>query len=271
MSGKKGQKRKNNDGAGKSAGKTKKIRYWKSAASTIHPGVAGIFATCNRNHEKQCTQELIDLFNEEAEKQYDLAKDIIEEDSDDNEEDDIEASINKELESLKKSKDRKLFTPVNIDCECVIFFRTRKPIDPPEFVHNVCENALKSGIKTTRHTLRLSPVSLTASATEEDLKDLAKKVLAPHFHTQNQQPYKFAIRTTIRNHTTLNRDQIIHVLALAVGPPHKVDLKDYDRLVHVECFKNIVGISVVKDFETLKRFNLQQIFESKANRSVNDE
>ncbi|KAK9238685.1 hypothetical protein V1525DRAFT_449464 [Lipomyces kononenkoae] len=263
MSGKRVRKRKNNDRAGTSADKAKKIRYWKSAASTIHPGEAGIFATCNRNHEKQCTQELLDLFNDEAKKQYDLANEVTEEGFDD-EDDDIEASVNKELESLKKSKESKLFTPVNIDCECVIFLRTKKPIDPPEFVHKICENALKSGVKTTRHTLRLSAVSLTAAATEDDLKTLAKNVLAPHFHSPNQQPVKFAIRTTIRNHTTLNRDQIIQLLATAVGPPHKVDLKDYDRLVHVECFKNIIGISVVKDFETLKRFNLQQIFESKA-------
>ncbi|KAJ8101549.1 hypothetical protein POJ06DRAFT_98580 [Lipomyces tetrasporus] len=270
MGEKSGQKRKNNHGARQSTDKAKKIRYWKSAASTIHPGVAGIFATCGRHYEKQCTQELLDLFNEEAEKQYDFSKEVIEESSDDNENDDIEASINKELESLQKSKARKLFTPVNIDCECVLFFRTKKPIDPPDFVHKICENALRSGTKTTRHTLRLSPVSLTASATEEDLKNLAEKVLAPHFHAQNQPTYKFAIRTTIRNHTTLNRDQIIQLLASAVGPPHKVDLKDYDRLVHVECFKNIVGISVVRDFETLKRFNLQQIFESKANQIENE-
>ncbi|KAK9368579.1 hypothetical protein V1509DRAFT_623319 [Lipomyces kononenkoae] len=270
MSGKTVRKRKNTDHASGRADKAKKIRYWKSAASTIHPGEAGIFATCNRNHEKQCTQELIDLFNDEAEKQYDLAKEVTEDNSDDAG-DDVETSLIKELESLKKSKESQLFTPVNIDCECVIFFRTKKPIDPAEFVHKICENALKSGVKTTRHTLRLSPVSLTAAATEEDLKTLATKVLAPHFHVPNQQPYKFAIRTTTRNHTKLTRDQIIKLLAAAVGPPHKVDLEDYDRLVHVECFKNIIGISVVKDFETLKRFNLQQIFESKANKNEKHE
>lgn len=48
---------------------------------------------------------------------------------------------------------------------------------------------------------------------------------------------QFAIRPTSRNHTTLDRDQIINIVASAVGAPHKVDLTNYDKLILVEAFK----------------------------------
>ncbi|KAK9451942.1 uncharacterized protein V1518DRAFT_409967 [Limtongia smithiae] len=249
--------------------KSKKINYWKSASSTIHPGVSGIFVTCNRNHEKQCAQELMDLFNEEAEKQInfdDVAADDEEYDVKKNKED-VEAAVMKELAGLSKTKDKNLFTPVNIDCECVLFFRTKKPVDPTSFVHALCTHALESGTKSTRHTLRLSPVALTAPATAEDLIALTNKIIPLYFggHKDDDSApsFKFAIRPTIRNHNTLTREQVIQLVAANVGSRHSVDLTSYDRLIIIECFKNIVGMSVVPgDFEKLKRFNLQQIFES---------
>ena len=48
---------------------------------------------------------------------------------------------------------------------------------------------------------------------------------------------KFAIRTTIRNHSTLTRDGVIKQVADAVGPSHTVDLKNYDLLILVEIYK----------------------------------
>ncbi|KAK9458927.1 uncharacterized protein V1516DRAFT_666578 [Lipomyces oligophaga] len=252
-------KRKRN---GLSAG-AKKAMYYKTAGSTIHPGVGGIFVTCNRYHEKQCRQELMLYFRELADKIYEVDKGI------DNEQasaigDDIETSILKEVQALHEidSTSSPLFTPIDVDCECVIFFRTRKPIDPASFVHRICSDAFFSKEKSTRHTLRLSPVTLTASASEDGLIELAKKVLKPHFHENPENPIKFAIRPTLRNHSVLDRDTIIRLVANIVGPSHKVDLKHYDKLILVECFKNIIGISVVEDFEKFKRFNLQAIFES---------
>ncbi|KAK9452615.1 hypothetical protein V1511DRAFT_507392 [Dipodascopsis uninucleata] len=264
-----GNKRKREKRSSKSneKDKSKKIKYWKTATTVIHPGVAGIFATCNRHREKQCTAELLDIFGEEAEKRYESNDLENGKDTDDesNSVEGIEESLSKELNALKEKRPSPLFSPVNIDCECVLFFRTKKPIDPAKFVHDICHDALESKMKSTRYTLRLSPITMTASANEDNLRDLAKKVLAPHFHVENQEPLTFAIRPTSRNHTTLNRDQIIRVVAECVGRPHKVDLANPDITIIVECFKNIVGMSAVTDFDKLKRYNLQQIFESSSN------
>lgn len=48
---------------------------------------------------------------------------------------------------------------------------------------------------------------------------------------------QFAIRTTIRHHNVMNRDDVIRQVAAAVGDQHLVDLKHYDRLILVEIYR----------------------------------
>lgn len=48
---------------------------------------------------------------------------------------------------------------------------------------------------------------------------------------------QFAIRPTLRNHNVLSRDIIIKQVATIVGPGHKVDLQNYDRLIIVEVYQ----------------------------------
>lgn len=48
---------------------------------------------------------------------------------------------------------------------------------------------------------------------------------------------QYAIRPTIRNHSTLKRDEIIDTVATCVGPNHIVDLKNYDLLILVDFYK----------------------------------
>jgi tRNA acetyltransferase TAN1 len=140
----------------------------------------------------------------------------------------------------------------------------KRPIVPSEFIVEICQDAKDSGIKKTRYTQRLTPVDLTAAANLEGLKRICPIVLKPHFHKeQDQKPMKFAIRPGIRNHNKLNRDEIIKTVAEFVGKDHghSVDLKNYDKLIIVECFKNSLGMAVLDKFDSLERFNLQQIYE----------
>ncbi|KAL8831410.1 MAG: hypothetical protein Q9191_000889 [Dirinaria sp. TL-2023a] len=60
----------------------------------------------------------------------------------------------------------------------------------------------------------------------------------------------------------MKRDDVIKQVATAVGPQHSVDLKEYDLLILLDIYKNVLGMSVVgSDFEKLKRFNLAEIYD----------
>ncbi|KAI5277154.1 Nop-domain-containing protein [Aureobasidium subglaciale] len=233
----------------------------------ILPGDQGIWATCDKGREGKCTAELRDLFNEYAQLLYsdELAAEAGAAGSDDegDGEINIEADIQQELADIRKPQTKPLFWSIKLDVQCVIFFKTRAPVEPVSFVRRICEDAAKQNApKRTRFCNRLSPMSLMGKATEDGLEKVAKEVLAPHFHQEPRVPKKFAIRPTIRNHNVMKRMDIIQKVASAVGPGHQVDLKNPDLLIMVEVYTSICGISVVpNDYDALKRYNLAEIFE----------
>lgn len=143
----------------------------------------------------------------------------------------------------------------------VLFFKTRAPIDPVEMVHTICRDALQTGKSNTRCVKRMTPITKTGKASVEGLEELAKEILAPHFHIGDGQSRTFKIQVTKRNHDkTLSRDVVINRIASLVGEPHKVDLGNPDLTIIVEVYKFHCGMSVVgADFEELKRFNLTEI------------
>ncbi|TGZ81196.1 hypothetical protein EX30DRAFT_306517 [Ascodesmis nigricans] len=238
---------------------------WKQGYSItgIEAGFKGIFATCDRGKEGKCVSEMYGLLEDCAEKLYGL-KNGEEEDaeqSDDGGIEDIEAALKKEMAELegegKKKKDKKIAS-VKIDADCVLFFRLKSPCDPVEMVTELCKSAQTTGNRRMKFLSRLTPVELTGKATLESIEKVAATVLKPHFH-DGQEGLKFAIRPTSRNHHVLKRDEIIRCVAKCVGPKHTVDLKNYDLLILVEIYKNICGISVVKDFEKYRKFNLREL------------
>ena len=211
------------------------------AAPIIEPGDAGIWATCEMGKEGKCTAELRDLFNEYAAKLYGTSEgqQIEVKDSDDEAEADIEAEIKKEVQGMKSktTKREALFQPVKVDIQCVLFFKTRKPVEPVEFVHRICHDAVQGATKKHRWVKRLTPMTIMGKATVEGLERVAQTVLQPVFHADDGLSRKFAIRPTRRNHNVMKRDEIIRQIASAVGPRHSVDLKGYDFLILVDVYR----------------------------------
>ncbi|KAB2576223.1 Thump domain-containing protein [Lasiodiplodia theobromae] len=258
------------------AGKRSKgRRQWRSlparqGGGSIEPGDAGIWATCNMGREAKAVGELKDMFEEYVEKLYGASRD---DDADDDaagadasttqEDADVEAEIAKELEDIRKPAKEPPFRHIRVDTDCIMFFKTKAPIEPVEFVRRICEGAMASSErKTGRFVKRLTPMTLMGKAQQKGLEEVAAQVLAPHFHAEGSAGKKFAIRPNIRNNKDLTRDQVIKTVAAAVGPGHSVDLKDYDLLILVDVYKGLCGMSVVgKDFERLKRYNLSEIYE----------
>ncbi|EMG47596.1 TAN1 tRNA acetyltransferase TAN1 [Candida maltosa Xu316] len=248
-------------------------KKFKSAAKLLDPYTSGIYVTCARHKEPQCRQELMNILSEKIPEYFDLDK---VEDGEDEEKEvekkelSVEDKIKLELEQLKESKTSKkeLLQPIEIDLECLSFIKTKKPIDPEVLVENICKECYESGVKTTRYTQKLIPIMSTCSATGDDplerLREMAKKVLARHFHQEkDQKPVKFAINVSRRNFNTLESGEIIRTVAECIGKEHghAVDLKNYDKLIIIECYKNSIGMGVANNYLKYSKFNLQQIFE----------
>lgn len=236
----------------------------------IDPNTTGVWATCNRGRELGCRKELLSLLADQIEELYPDWEAQVEDKADEAEQSEepakqklsVEDEIKQELAEMKsqKSKVHPLLHPIDLGCECLVFIKMKKPAEPAALVQALCQDAAATKQKKSRFIQKLSPVTDSVSASVEELEKLCDKVLAPHFHG-DADPTKFAIQVTRRNFNSLEKDDIIKRVARAVGPRHTVDLKNYDKLVMVECYKNNIGMSVVSEYQKLEKYNLEQIFE----------
>ncbi|CUS09671.1 unnamed protein product [Tuber aestivum] len=266
------KRRSNNEGLDpKSIKKNKTKEYWKNQAkakyhslNSIEEGSQGIFATCDRGREARCVEEMYRLLEQVASELYGLDLPDDKDGEGEDEDEDIEASIQKEIDDLKGAKSEKPFISVKLDVECVVFFRLKPPCEPTAMVGALCAGTVENRLKS-RYVHRLTPVTRIGRANAEGLEAVAKEVLPPHFH-QGEDCIKFAIKPTSRNHNHLKREQIIKIVADVVGTKHKADLKNPDLLILVDFYQGICGMSVVRDWETLKKFNLAQLQESKTDK-----
>jgi len=63
-------------------------------------------------------------------------------------------------------------------------------------VEEICRHALATGKKQTRNTQRLTPIMRIGKANFDDLLEIGKEVLEPHFH-KGQEGVKVMINLTI--------------------------------------------------------------------------
>lgn len=108
-------------------------------------------------------------------------------------EEDIEASIKKELEGYKAPKsdaarEKWAFSIVPVVMDCVLFVKTRAPVQPVEFCRRICEDAKACTNlmeRKTRYVNRLTPVTAMNKASEKGIDRAAREALA-HWFTLNK-------------------------------------------------------------------------------------
>ncbi len=193
------------------------------------------------------------------------------ESGDDHEGGDIEASIRKELGSLNSAassgeEQKRVFTPVRMHVDCILFTKTQPPVEPVEFVNRICQDAKAASSGKTRYVNRLTPITRSGWANEKGVDEIARAVLAKWFVLADDTsagekalpaysvsapliltmlvPWwcrrltpQYAIRPSIRNHATLSRDSVIKQIAALVDSRHKVKLEAPDKVIIVDIFK----------------------------------
>ncbi|KAK0714314.1 hypothetical protein B0T21DRAFT_387038 [Apiosordaria backusii] len=265
--------------------------------ANLQPGEPGIWITCARHQESKAAREIGVLFAEKK-------------DGDDDEDaDDIEAAIKKEVEALnanrKGTDGGHNMTPLKMNVDCLMFVKTKPPIDPVAFVRRIVEDAKfasETGQMKCRYVNRLTPVSVTGKATEQGLEAVAREALAPFFDLSGKKAgletskteteggneaadtkanevgseekpsneaaqstekgFTFAIRPSVRNNSSLKRDVVINTIAMLINDErHKVNLTSPDKVILVDVYQKVCGISVVDgDWEELKRYNLTELY-----------
>ncbi|XP_059234954.1 THUMP domain-containing protein 1-like [Mustela nigripes] len=232
----------------------------------LEPGLQGILITCNMN-ERKCVEEVYSLLNEYGDDMYGPEK-FTDKDQQasgsEGEDDDMEATLKKEVGDIKASTEMKLrrFQSVESGANNVVFIRTLG-IEPEKLVHHILQDMYKTKKKKTRVILRMLPISGTCKAFLEDMKKYAETFLEPWFKSPNKGTFQIVYKS--RNNSHMNRDEVIKELAGIVGSlnsENKVDLTNPQYTVVVEIIKAVCCLSVVKDYMLFRKYNLQEVVKS---------
>ncbi|KAI0517709.1 hypothetical protein F5B22DRAFT_602004 [Xylaria bambusicola] len=243
---------------------------------TLEVGDMGFWVTCQRMKEMKAADEILSICEEYGQRLFGIASDAADDAAEDDEPEDIEVAIEKEIatmESANKTKNS-VFDLIRMNVDCVLFMRTRAPVDPLKLVREICKDAAVANdrkLLRSRFINKLTPITLTGKATEKGLEDVAKKILSDHFRmaddetdTENDgenEAYSYAIRPTLRAHSSLKRTEVIDKVANMISKRHKVDLKNPDKVIIIEIFQTFCGMSVVgKDWEAMKRYNIHELY-----------
>ncbi|WWC90599.1 uncharacterized protein L201_005535 [Kwoniella dendrophila CBS 6074] len=221
-------------------------------------GAPGICVTTVKNKERAAEAELIDYLERIADELY---PDTIESEEIDGEGDDhldFEAQLKKDLESMDQSKKSKRFQLCYHDIICVIHINVLPPLSPHKLVRHIMEQAESSAKTQLKWCKRIIPINGSSGATVKQLSELAAGIVKDGFTTEDGKALKFAIDTNSRQSEKLDRMRMIHTVAEEVtklDKGHSVDLKNPDKTILVELYKNTVGIAIVEDYERFKKYN----------------
>ncbi|KAF9585496.1 THUMP domain-containing protein 1 [Lunasporangiospora selenospora] len=261
-----GNKRKGDGQSG--GGKDKKSRTDNPKAKylpggfPIDPKMRGVIISCTRGRENQAGNEAIDLLSEYSQRLYGSELDAVEVDQE--EEESIEDAIQREIAEMKKPKTGKKFVSLLTGTDCVVFIQIRDDrIDPSKLCHYLLKDLFESGHKRTRYCQRFVPVTETAYANMSDIEAVAGRVLGHFFHGEDQKATTFKVIPKIRHNNKVDRDLLLRMLASIVGQKgsHKVELEKPEQVILVEVIKSICFISVVRDYDLLRKYNIQSVFE----------
>ncbi|XP_069839909.1 THUMP domain-containing protein 1 isoform X2 [Dendropsophus ebraccatus] len=184
--------------------------------------------------------------------------------SEEENDDDAEAALKKEVEQIRTSTEKNLrrFQSVESGANNVVFIRTLN-VEPEKLVHHILKDLYTTKKRKTRVILRMLPVTGTCKAFPEDLKKYAETFFQPWFKAPNKGTFQIVYKARNNNH--MNRDEVIKELAGIVGnlnPENKVDLTNPEHTIVVEIIKNVCCLSVVKDYALFRKYNLQEVVKS---------
>lgn len=106
-------------------------------------------------------------------------------------EEDIESLVQKEIASLKSTagSQSRIFTPIRLNVECLLFTKTRAPIEPAELAYRICRDAKQDVaasdgsriVRTTKYLNRLTPITASGRSNEKGVEEVALSVLPQWF------------------------------------------------------------------------------------------
>ena len=220
----------------------------------------GFLLTCN-NREKETVREGYNLLNEYADKIF--GPEIKQNDEEAEDEDDIDAALDKEKASLQaandKPKTQRRFQQVESGANNCVFIKTA--IDAPgKLVEAIVNDLNETKVQKCRFILRMLPILGTCKAYEKNIEELAQSVI-PSF-VKDDDDRTFCVLFKTRNTNQVSREDVFRVIGgvmRSLDGEWRVDLTSPGVCVVVEVIRTICCIGVVRKFYDRKKYNLVEL------------
>ena len=178
-------------------------------------------------------------------------------------EEDIAASLEKEIKELKdqsKNKTKQRFQQVDSGANNCLFIKTTLP-DPNLIAATIYKDIAESNKAQSRFIMRFLPVLNTCKANADSIETLAEKLLRPYFCDKSDGTSYAVIFKSRNNNSVIKKtiQEAIWQVVISLSIKNRVDLVDPEYIVYIGVIKNVCTISVLKDYAKYKKYNLQEI------------
>jgi tRNA acetyltransferase TAN1 len=150
------------------------------------------------------------------------------------------------------------FEVLKTHIECMIFVKIPSEKSPTTYTQHLIDYIQKQRL-IIRYIQRVIPLELTCAANLTDIQKYVQPWIDLHFNSHFKDSCTFAILYKALHHQKLKREEVISLLASIINPSHQVNLKQPDKLILIQVFKNIFGISILEHYYLLKKYNLTEL------------
>ena len=182
-------------------------------------------------------------------------------DSDTGVEVDFDQAILSQVEALQGSgqvAEERQFQAVDTKTSNCIFVKTTLD-HPDELVTKLLTDVMDTGKAKARFILKIFPVLGTCRAVEDKIEKLVEELVSSYFAGRPLRTFAIIYKVRCNN---LSRDVILPTVGKAVYkvcPLSKVDLTNPEYVISVDVLTKFACISIMKDFNRFKKYNLQEL------------
>uniref|UniRef100_A0A915INY0 THUMP domain-containing protein n=1 Tax=Romanomermis culicivorax TaxID=13658 RepID=A0A915INY0_ROMCU len=226
----------------------------------LEVGDKGFILTCQNGNESRAVREAYDLLNEYAnQEELDKAEDA----SDDQ---DLEKALQRECDDLKSDREnsQKLFQSCDtgVKNNCFISSKMDKR-DPSSFLHEIFVDLKSKNVSKCRFIQRILPVDLTFKPYDKEFLEACEKLV----EKMDDEEFKsYSVQFKQKNCSHLTKEMAYEYVAECLRSKFKdlnlkIDLENADRTILIEILGRVGCMSVLKDYNTFKKYNVHQIVE----------
>jgi len=228
----------------------------------LEAGLSGVLVTC-MNKERNCIHEAYNLLNEYADKLYGPEQIEKNDGSQSNSDDeDIQKSLEREVKAMQEQPvQQRRFQVVESSVTNCLFIKSTVE-NPCHLIHTILSDIVESGASKSRYIQRMLPVSVTCKAHPKDVVKAAEPIIEQYFGASEPEVKTYYITTRARNNTSTDLKQVLPDLVSLMQSKysrHKVDYKTPELVISVEVLCKVACISILKDFNRLRKYNLQEV------------